>query len=213
MYKGGGYFAPNTQQISGTVVAADLGSGAVLSGAIASGQIGLNHLASGSVRSGAIASGQVGRYHLASGCVVDFFPCEQDMSGVVAVAWGSGGCAVVPAERASGLRLPAVGVVAGSFVSGDTVPVVRRGRVGDPGSGTVASGGRGLLYVGSGGLIVNQSGFMGGASSGAGPGGCAFASGLSGSLTQSVGVRVSGGIDVQIGEPRSGLISGLLGQY
>jgi hypothetical protein len=146
--------------------------------------------------------------------VVDLFFCEQAMSGVLAVTWGSGGCFVVPAERNSGFRLPAIGVVAGNFVSGDLVPVVRRGVVSTANSGTIASGFPGrYLYVGSGGRIINQSGFMGGASSGHGAEPTPAGSGYSGALVQRIGVSVSGGIDVCIGEITSGLFSGFLGQY
>lgn len=55
---------------SGQIGQNHLGSGAVLSGAIASGQVGFNHLSSGSVGSGAIASGQVTSFKLGSGAVV-----------------------------------------------------------------------------------------------------------------------------------------------
>jgi hypothetical protein len=47
-----------------------IGSGAITSGLIASGQIGSFHLSSGSVTSGKIASGQVGSFHLSSGAIV-----------------------------------------------------------------------------------------------------------------------------------------------
>jgi hypothetical protein len=60
--------------ISGAIASGQVGnnhiaSGGVLSGNIASGQIGVNHLVSGSVVSGTIASGQIGRFHHASGSV------------------------------------------------------------------------------------------------------------------------------------------------
>lgn len=199
---------------SGQLAGFELGSGAIVSGRIASGQVGTGHLADGAVTSGDVGSGQITREHLNSGTVIDFVACEQAISGIRAVAWGSGGCFVVAAERTSGLRLPAIGVVAGNFVSGDVVPVVRRGIVRIAASGTIASGFPGRnLYVGSGGLIINQSGFMAGASSGEGAAPTAAGSGYSGALVQVVGISVSGGIDVWFGEPRSGLISGLLGQY
>lgn len=47
-----------------------LTSGQVLSGNIASGQVGGFHLSSGSITSGRIASGQIGSFHLSSGCIV-----------------------------------------------------------------------------------------------------------------------------------------------
>jgi len=226
---GGGTFDAS-KIVSGNVTSGDLGdavvnSGNVASGAItgaagggsfniASGTLGTNDLGSGAIVSGLVASGQLGRYHRNSGTVVDLIACEMAISGIIAVAWGSGGCFVVAAQPASGLRLPAIGVVAGNFLSGAVVPIVRRGWVTSTNSGVIASGFPGQnLFVGSGGLIVNQSGFMAGASSGAGPGGCAFASGLSGALVQRIGVAVSGGIDVRVGEVTSGLLSGLLGAY
>lgn len=225
-----GYFQPSAQDLSGSIGSGTIASGSVLNANIGSGQVqGIGgtgvpnvasgtftgfELGSGSVVSGRIASGQLGRFHMASGCVTDLFFCEAAISGIVAVAWGSGGCFLVPAQRASGLRLPAVGVVAGNFASGANVPVIRQGLVTTALSGLIASGFPGQpLYVGSGGLIINQSGFCGGASSGQGAAPTAAGSGYSGALVQQVGVSVSGGIDVFLGEARSGLISGLLGQY
>jgi hypothetical protein len=46
-----------------------LGSGVVLSGAIASGQVGFGHLANASVQSGTLASGVVSQFHHASGAI------------------------------------------------------------------------------------------------------------------------------------------------
>lgn len=199
---------------SGQVGPFALASGSVLSGHVASGQVGLNHLASGAVRSGHLASGQVGRFHLTSGCVIDLIPCEEAISGVRAVAWGSGGCFVVNAQRHSGLRMPAIGVVAGNFASGDVVPVVRAGIVGYTFSGAVASGFPGqFVYVGSGGLVINQSGFMAGASSGLGAAPTPAGSGGSGYWVQRIGVSISGGLHVlPDSNLHSGLISGLLSQ-
>lgn len=200
---------------SGTLTTNDIGSGAIVSGHVASGQVGFRHLANGAVQSGSIASGTLDRLHQNSGTVIDYIACGQAISGVIAVAWGSGGCFIVPAERRSGLRLPAIGIVAGNFVSGDITPVVRRGIVGAATSGIIASGQPGkFLYVGSGGLLVNLSGFMGGASSGTGPNPVLNTGEISGSLVQRIGVSVSGGIDVFL-DPfiASGLFSGLLGTY
>lgn len=215
---------------SGTVGPNDLGSGAVTSGAIASGQIGANHLASGAVTSGAIASGQVGTNHFGSGVVLsgtiasgqlgqnhhasglfnpvlaDWFVCDETISGLKAVSIDcSGFGGIVRSERQSGLRLPAIGVTLSGAVSGTAALVVMMGPIVAGVSGMIASGFTGgNLYVGSGGLIVNQSGFMGGTSSGAPT--------LSGSLVQRIGVSISGGIFVLPGQAASGLLSGLLGQ-
>lgn len=198
--------------VSGDVIAGAIGSGAVIAGGMGSGAVMAGTVGSGAIVSGALASGQIGRYALASGTVVDLIASEQAISGIVAVAWGSGGCFVVPAERQSGFRLPAIGVVAGNFVSGDIVPVVRRGIVTGAASGLLASGCSKYLYVGSGGLLVNLSGFMGGTSSGVGPN-PTVTGGVSGQLVQRIGVAVSGGIDVNVGEVTSGLLSGSLGAY
>lgn len=140
--------------------------------------------------------------------------CSQDVSGVIAVAWDSGSIGVVPAQRTSGLRLPAVGVVLGSHLSGALATVITRGLVTTTNSGAVASGFAGRpLYVGSGGLVINFSGFMDGASSGHGAAPTAAGSGYSGALVQPLGLAISGGVYVQLGEVRSGLLSGLLGQF
>lgn len=205
---------------SGSITSYEIGSGQVFGhlvghGAnIASGNLTTDDLAPRAVLSGNIGSGQIDRLHHNSGCVIDWLACEQALSGLRAVAWGSGGCFVVAAERTSGLRLPAIGVTVGQYVSGDVVSVVRRGLVRISFSGGIASGFPGRpLYVGSGGLVINQSGFMEGASSGHGAAPTLVGSGLSGILVQQIGVAISGGLDVQVGEARSGLISGLLGQY
>lgn len=205
---------------SGAVITGTVGSGAIQSGNVASGQLGNFHLASGQVQGLAgtgvpnLASGTATRHNLNSGCVIDFIACEQAVSGIIAVAWGSGKCFVVPAERGSGLRLPAIGIVAGNFVSGAIVPVVRRGLVRGVTSGVMASGLLPIyLYLGSGGLIIDQSGFHEGLSSGHGAAPTAAGSGYSGALVQRLGSPISGGIDVQIGELTSGLFSGLLGQF
>lgn len=197
----------------------DVASGAITGQAgggyfcVASGTLTTNDLGSGAIVSGLIASGQLGRFHFASGTVIDLFPCGQSVSGVIAVAWGSGGCFVVPAERQSGLRLPAVGVAIAAAVSGALIQVVRRGLVTTAVSGVIASGFYGqLLYVGSGGLILNQSGFHAGASSGGGPNPSVAT--ISGCLVQRIGTSVSGGIDVcPDTNVTSGLLSGLLAAY
>jgi hypothetical protein len=202
----------------------------VSSGVLVSGLVTQNYLAAESVRSGhigsgavvgngiagkrSIASGTLDRIDFNSGTVVDYFACEQAISGIRAVAWGSGACFIVPAERRSGFRLPAVGVTAGNYASGDIAAVVRHGRVGVSFSGGYASGVTGYLYVGSGGLLVNLSGFMAGASSGNGPNPTLNAGETSGCLVQSVAVALSGGLYVQLdNNVRSGLLSGLLGAY
>ena len=67
-----GYFYPsfNTADIvSGSVASGDLGDAVVVSGNIASGQIGFGHLANTSVQSGTVASGTIGRFHHSSGAI------------------------------------------------------------------------------------------------------------------------------------------------
>lgn len=175
---------------SGQIGASDLGSNAVVSGTIASGQIGPAHLSSGAVQSG----------HTASGSIVSFAGATYDasklagapISGVIAVALGSGGQYVVPAQPSSGLRMPAVGVSVTNAVSGAALVFIREGFVQAVSSGTMASGAGGGLWVGSGGLLINLSGFMGGAASGPGAGA------VSGSLLQWMGQAVSGGVQVSV---------------
>ncbi len=174
--------------------------GAIFSGSAVSGSLG-----DGFVFSGHIASGQIGSPHFAYGSfvprIVYWFTAGETISGVKVVAFGSGaGDVAVRAERQSGLRLPAFGVSISGNVSGSPFQAVLLGAVTTAASGMLASGFHGrILYLGSGGLLVNQSGFMGGASSGD-----PF---LSGSAVQSVGFAISGGIFVQVGELRSGLLT------
>lgn len=117
-------------------------------------------------------------------------PTGELISGVKAVAWNnSGGYSIVRAERQSGLRLPAFGVTVSGAASGTACDVVCFGVVYDGVSGMTASGFHGmLLYVGSGGLLTNRSGFMEGASSGA--------PWISGSMRQTIGFAISGGLFV-----------------
>ena len=191
---------------SGVVGFEHLGDAGVRSGTIASGVVGFEHLGNTSVRSGTLGSGAVTTY--TRSVLDDTRLAGQAISGVIAVTFDLGGQFVVPAERASGLRLPAIGVNTTNATSGVVIQFVTRGFVPAPNSGTIASGTTGLFYVGSGGLIVNQSGYMDGASSGPGPGG------LSGTMVQRIGLCISGGIyvnpDMNI---TSGLISGLLGKF
>lgn len=101
----------------------------------------------------------------------------------------AGQLTVVPAERNSGLRLPAIGVMASGAASGQDVVVVTQGFV--PSNFFIASGYIGqMLYVGSGGFIVTQSGGLGATFSGAGL--------VSGGSVQRIGVVVSGGMFVHV---------------
>jgi hypothetical protein len=124
----------------------------------------------------------------------DLFVFQEQCSGIKAVCIASGS-RIVRAQRASGLRLPAIGVTNGNVSSGSTGLVYYLGGVGR--TGTLAqnsglnngiSGFQGLpLYVGSGGNIVNLSGMRGVSS------GPAF---LSGNMQQQIGIAISGGIFV-----------------
>jgi hypothetical protein len=124
----------------------------------------------------------------------DYFVFQEQCSGIKAVCIASGS-RVVRAERASGMRLPAIGVTSGTVNSGSTGRVYYYGYVGRVGSFAANSGlYNGIsgfqgqpLYVGSGGNIVNQSG-MRGASSGA-----PF---ISGNMQQQIGIAMSGGLFV-----------------
>ena len=122
-------------------------------------------------------------------------------NGINAVCLASGQLdVIVHAERQSGLRLPAVGVVIAAGASGSFTNVFSFGPVTTTNSGVIASGFHGRpLYVGSGGLIVNQSGFNAGPSSGA-----PF---LSGSVVQQIGLAISGGIFVN---PNTQIASGIV---
>jgi hypothetical protein len=193
--------------LSGMITNQLLGSGAVLSGNIGSGQIagfgksGLANarmIASGSVggfdlsdasvNSGQLNSFTVARIHLASGTrgfgtEYDFFTAEpiSGLKAVALIADTSLNMRIVRAERQSGLRLPAIGVTISGATSGNSCTVVTQGFIAEGVSGMIASGTAGrILYVGSGGLIVNTSGFAGGASSGAHL--------ISGSVSQKIGV-------------------------
>lgn len=85
---------------------ATIGSGQIVSGLIASGQVGGFHLSSGCVTSGRIASGQVGAFHLSSGSVVS----GRFASGAVgpfAVASGMGQLIATQAELEAAASLVA----------------------------------------------------------------------------------------------------------
>ena len=124
----------------------------------------------------------------------DYFVFQEQCSGIKAVCIASGS-RIVRAQRASGLRLPAIGVTSGTVNSGSIGIVYYLGGVGRTGTFLVnsglnngISGFQGLpLYVGSGGNIVNQSGMLGTSS------GAAF---LSGDMQQQIGIAISGGIFV-----------------
>lgn len=67
----GGYVSPGISPGLGlgSVISGDMGNGVVFSGAIASGQLGANHLSLGCIFSGAVSSGQIGQFHLSPGSV------------------------------------------------------------------------------------------------------------------------------------------------
>lgn len=159
---------------SGAVNSGHIGNAAVVSGSVASGQLFTLHVASGGFLSGAIGSGQIARFHLASGQVFSgagasgfidnlLWNSEQiatveTVSGFKAVCVTSGGVLAL-AMAGSGLRLPALGVVALNLVSGAVATLLRGGKI-TPTSGLDFrwSGKAGqLLYVGSGGEVVSQA--------------------------------------------------------
>ena len=100
------------------------------------------------------------------------------ISGVKAVASASGGATIVLANAASGLRLPAIGVVTSNFVSGATAQVFFVGAMTVPSAldATWSGMANKPLWVGSGGMVTILSGL------------------LSGMGYQKVGVAFSGGI-------------------
>jgi hypothetical protein len=195
----------------------------LLSGNFSSGLLRLVDLLGDPIRSGNIGDRQINSGHFSSNFIVtssmvgsgsidpavdfaqtaglntnfplsDSFIFQEQCSGIKAVCITSGG-RISRAQRASGLRLPAIGVTSGNVNSGSTGRVFYLGGVGR--TGTLAqnsglnngiSGFQGQpLYVGSGGNIVNLSGMLGTSS------GAAF---LSGNMQQQIGIAISGGIFV-----------------
>jgi hypothetical protein len=147
--------------------------------------------------SGTIASGQNATfpYNLAETAQIntnqpmfDYFVFQEQCSGIKAVCIASGS-RVVRAQCGSGLRLPAIGVTSGNVASGAIGRVYYYGYVGLTQSGQIASGFQGQpLYVGSGGIIVNQSGRN--------IGGILNAPFISGNMQQQIGIAMSGGLFV-----------------
>lgn len=164
----------SVQQIVGTTVNA---SGLFL-------QIG-DPLTQVTVLSGDLGSGQVGTVHAASGYPAawnsDFLAAGELISGLKAVCLLSNG-ALGLAMAGSGLRLPAIGVVASNYVSGASAQYFWGGNVGA--NSGLAAGWSGMqgkhLYAGSGGQVVIQSGLLSGAS------------------WQRLGVATSGGLQLSI---------------
>jgi hypothetical protein len=161
--------------------------------------------ASGTFR-GSLASGMVATY--GRNDYEDTFVANEAISGLVAVALDSGGVNVVRAQPGSGLRMPAIGISVTNVVSGAICPFISFGKLLVSASGALAGSGftgiQNTAYVGSGGLLLNLSGFVTGASSGGGP----AVAGTSGRIVQRVGTFISGGIMVEIDRSMtSGLIS------
>lgn len=143
---------------SGTFGSTDLGSGVILSGHVSSGQIGGSAVASGSITSGMLASGVISLMS-----IIDVFTANEAISGFRAVAVTSGGRMML-ANAASGLRLPAIGVVAGNVAATADGVVTRFGRLTTTsGLDVLWSGMAGKpLYAGSGGAICTLSGLLSG---------------------------------------------------
>jgi len=195
----------------------------LISGNFSSGLFILSDLLGDPIRSGNIGDRQIGQIHFSSNFIVtssmfgsgsidpavdfaqtaelntnfplsDSFVFQEQCSGIKAVCITSGG-RISRAQRASGLRLPAIGVTSGNVNSGSTGRVFYLGGVGrtttlaqNSGLNNGISGFQGLpLYVGSGGNIINLSGMLGTSS------GAAF---LSGNMQQQIGIAISGGIFV-----------------
>ena len=208
---------------SGEIGPSHFARGTLLSGNFSSGLFRLVDLLGDQIQSGNIGNRQINSGHFSSNFIVtssmvasgqidpsndfaqtaglntnqplcDLFVFQEQCSGIKAVCIGSGS-RIVRAQRASGLRLPAIGVTNGNVSSGSTGLVYYLGGVGR--TGTFAqnsglnngiSGFQGLpLYVGSGGNIVNLSGMRGVSS------GPAF---LSGNMQQQIGIAISGGLFV-----------------
>ena len=188
---------------SGLLRLVDLLGDQIQSGNIGNRQINSGHFSSNFiVTSSMVASGQIDPsvdFAETAGLntnqpLCDLFVFQEQCSGIKAVCIASGS-RIVRAQRASGLRLPAIGVTNGNVSSGSTGLVYYLGGVGR--TGTLAqnsglnngiSGFQGLpLYVGSGGNIVNLSGMLGTSS------GPPF---LSGNMQQQIGIAISGGLFV-----------------
>ena len=154
--------------------------------------------------SGNIASGQNAAfpYNLAETAQIntnqplfDYFVFQEQCSGIKAVCITSGS-RISRAQRASGLRLPAIGVTSGTVNSGALGRVYYYGGVGRTGTLTQNSGlNNGIsgfqgrpLYVGSGGNIVNLSGFW--------VSGVQQPPFISGDMQQQIGIAMSGGMFV-----------------
>lgn len=198
---------------SGSIIGHNLAAGGGHRSPIASGSIGAEsigalcvqsgHLFTPCVHSGAIASGQIGTNHLSSGMdlYVDnlfrWFDTVELISGVKAVVQASGGLPRIqlPQTRSGRWTSPVIGVTVSGTVSGGSCLVATRGFVPYNVSGMGASGFHGdTVYAGSGGIIVPASGtFAGGASSGAG----ARSTQISGNVVLVVGMAVSGGVLVR----------------
>lgn len=185
----------------------DIGSGAITGQAgggsfcVASGTLGTNDHGSGSIVSGLIASGQLGSFHGSSGMVTwgganltPFnsgnnwgFACpitEETISGIRAVCVSQSGNLRVAMASISG-RMPAIGVVLDNVLSGIKVNVFTQG-VFQLGSGMADYSGylNKALVVGRSGQIVTASGSFN-------SGGLNLASG--GDFFQRVGVAISSG--------------------
>lgn len=196
---------------SGQLAGFELGSGAIVSGRVASGQIGFGHLANASVQSGTYASGSIGEFVLASGavqsghnnsgniityarsCLIDEMITGEIVSGVRAVAIDSnsnlGG--IVISHPGSGLRTPAIGVVADNYLSGQLAKVVMMGRINTTAASIGDLSGRegNPVWVGSGGQLVRLATYA------------------SGQLAQRIGIIISGGVIVYQWSVSSGAIA------
>jgi hypothetical protein len=142
------------------------------------------------VQTAHIGALQVAPYHMVSGFYLSMLiPTVEMVSGFKAVCITSGNW-VALAMAGSGLRLPAIGIVASNYSSGDTAVVYLQGPVNVPvaledatWSGRCGS----KLYVGSGGMLVPAA-LM-----------------VSGQAWQGMGVATSGGVVVM---PSLTLLSG-----
>lgn len=182
----GGYVQPAgglAVVLSGNIGSGQIGSGLLASGSVAGQGQGVFIIASGSLGNKDIASGGVWSGNIGSGLLAELVgltrPTAEAISGFMAVCLGSGEVLLL-ANAASGLRLPAIGVVNANAASGDTVTAYRAGNQ----YTNLCSGWSGFvgktLYAGSGGMVIGQSGL------------------LSGMSWQRLGIALSGGIALAI---------------
>ena len=146
-----------------------LASGIVLSGNIASGQIGTDHLANGAVTSGDIASGQVGGAHIAASTVANANLVNSSVTVTAGTGLGGGGAvalgAAVTLTNAGVTSLTGgTGITASASTGAITVSIangaITNALIGSGAitSGNIASGQVGNFHIASGAVTSGEIG-------------------------------------------------------